>query len=198
MDDALGFRIVDGFPADQRSKAAAMFWEAFRGKLHRLLGPEAKALHFIEAVLDASHAIGAVRQDGALIGVAGFKTADGAFVGGDFAELRSVFGWIGGLWRAGALSLLERPLQRDTLTMDGIMVSAEARGQGVGSALLSAVKAKAVELGCKRVRLDVIDANIRARALYERHGFVARRTEKLGPLRHIVGFRVSTTMVFNV
>ena len=45
------------------------------------------------------------------------------------------------------------------------------------------------------VRLDVIDSNWRARALYERQGFLATRTESLGLLRLLFGFSASTTMV---
>jgi RimJ/RimL family protein N-acetyltransferase len=45
------------------------------------------------------------------------------------------------------------------------------------------------------VRLDVIDGNARARALYARFGFVAVKTERLGMLRHFFGFDASTTMI---
>lgn len=195
MADHTDFRLIDGFPADQRPRAAQLFWEAFGPKLHPVLKPEAKALKFIEAVIHASHAISAVTNDGALIGIAGFKTENGAFVGGDLKDLRSIYGWLGGVWRGLLLSLFERPLQPETLTMDGVMVGAEARGRGVGAALLSAVKNKAAELGCSRVRLDVVDTNPRAKALYKRQGFVSQSTSSIGPLRYIFGFRSTTTMV---
>lgn len=198
MGEGSSFQVSDGFPPDQQSRAAEMFWEAFRGKLQSFMVPDTKALRYIETVLCASHAIGATREDGLLIGIAGFKTESGALVGGGLRELQSVYGWVGGAGRGLLLSLLERPLQPDTLTMDGIMVSAEARGRGVGAALLSALKSKAVEVGCSRVRLDVIDANPRARALYERQGFVAQGAQDIGPLRHIFGFRKSTTMICEV
>jgi ribosomal protein S18 acetylase RimI-like enzyme len=45
------------------------------------------------------------------------------------------------------------------------------------------------------LRLDVIDTNLRARALYERLGFRAVRSESLGPLRHLFGFQTAITMV---
>jgi len=74
-------------------------------------------------------------------------------------------------------------------------VSEAARGQGVGSALLSAIRGKAITLGYCKVRLDVIDTNPRARALYERQGFIPESTSNIGPLRHIFGFRSATIMV---
>ena len=80
--------------------------------------------------------------------------------------------------------------------MDGICVDAAARGQGVGTRLLNAVKSEAAKRDLGHVRLDVIDTNPKARALYERQGFVAQGTQDIGPLRHVFGFRRATQMVF--
>lgn len=190
-------KISDGFDETQRAKAISLFWESFRGKLSLLMSPEEKALAFLSLVADPKHAISAIKADGSLIGVAGFKTSGGSFVGGELGDLQSVYGSFGGLWRGVLLSLLESPLQPDTLLMDGIFVAEEARGQGVGSTLLKAIKAKAEELNCSKVRLDVIDSNPRARALYEKQNFVTENTSNLGPLRHLFGFRKSTTMVWS-
>lgn len=198
MADLSNIRICDGFPPDQRAQAARLFWEAFGPKLRLCLGPDAKALAYIERVLSPEHAIAAIGPDGALIGIAGFKTDRGAFVGGGLKDLQTVYGAIGGLARAMPLGLIDRPLEPGVLTMDGVMVSADARGLGVGTALLAAVKAKAAALGRAQVRLDVIDANPRARALYERQGFVAHESVNLGLLRFIFGFRRSTRMVFTL
>ncbi|MDJ0826163.1 MAG: GNAT family N-acetyltransferase [Rhodobacter sp.] len=190
------FQIAPGFAEDQRADAARLFWHAFQGKLGLLMRPEAKALAFFTATLDPAFAISATALDGTLLGLAGFKTADGAFAGGNFRDLARVYGTPGALWRAPLLALLERTLAPDTLLMDGIFVAETARGQGIGTALLDAIKAKAQARGLAHVRLDVIDTNPRARALYERQGFVAGHTEHLGPLRHLFGFRTVTTMIW--
>lgn len=189
------FSIVDGFPPDQRERVVRLFWAAFRRKLQLVMNPEDKALDFFGLVADPGHAISALSPDGSVLGVAGFKTAQGAFVGGGMKELCAVYGMIGGFWRGLVLSLLERPLKPGTLLMDGIFVAETARGQGVGSALLSAIKARAAKLGCASVRLDVIDVNPRAKKLYERQGFAAESTSDIGPLRRVFGFRRATTMV---
>ena len=65
----------------------------------------------------------------------------------------------------------------------------------VVSALIRAIKHEAVDRGLSTVRLDVIDTNPRARALYERHDFVATGTQRLGLLRHVFGFHSATAMV---
>ena len=78
--------------------------------------------------------------------------------------------------------------------MDGICVSKEARGKGIGTALLDAISEMAKERGLREVRLDVIDSNPRAKALYTRRGFVEGKTTQMGPLKYVFGFKSATTM----
>jgi len=63
------------------------------------------------------------------------------------------------------------------------------------TALLEAICQEARSRGYAEVRLDVIDTNQRAKALYEREGFVPRGTQRLGPLRHVFKFSSAVTMV---
>ena len=192
------FKITNGFDADQKERVVKLFWDAFKDKLFLVMQPEEKALQFLHAIVDPDHAICAVASDGRVLGVAGFKTKAGSFIGGSLKDVCACYGLVGGIWRAAALVLLERSLQADTLLMDGIFVSPEARGCGVGTALLSAIKAEAKRRGCEHVRLDVIDTNPRARALYQGQGFQAVSTSDLGPFRHVFGFQRATTMTFRV
>lgn len=66
-------------------------------------------------------------------------------------------------------------------------VAPEARGAGVGDALVHAVVAWARERGYERVALEVADGNQAAIALYERHGFqpTGRRGTLPAPRDHI-------------
>lgn len=66
----------------------------------------------------------------------------------------------------GFSSFKARPL----INIHDLAVSAQARGQGVGSALLQAVDQLAQQEGCACVTLEV-RADNRARNLYLRHGF---------------------------
>ena len=186
--------IFPGIPTDQRRTAAALYWQAFGAKLGRVMGPDARARAFFEASMDGEFALSALGADGTLLGIAGFKTAGGSLTGGTMRGLADVYGWFGALWRGLLLSLLERKAAPDVLLMDGICVAAEARGQGVGSALLEAIITEARQRRLASVRLDVIDNNPRARALYERKGFVARGTTYLGPLKWLFGFDHATEM----
>jgi ribosomal protein S18 acetylase RimI-like enzyme len=90
--------------------------------------------------------------------------------------------------------MLERSSADDTLQMDGICVSASARGKGVGSALFDALFAYARKRDYSYITLDVIDTNPRAKALYERLGFEATKTEGTSVLKPILGFSYATKM----
>jgi ribosomal protein S18 acetylase RimI-like enzyme len=57
------------------------------------------------------------------------------------------------------------------INIHDIAVSPEARGQGVGRKLLSAVSDEAEKLGCCKVTLEVRSDNARAMGLYQSAGF---------------------------
>jgi ribosomal protein S18 acetylase RimI-like enzyme len=188
-------QVVKGIPDVLRAESAQLYWEAFGGKLGHVLGPDALALKFLDRTIQSDHAFVALDGKGALLGVAGFKSPEGAFVGGGLDDLRLVYGRFGCLWRSLVLSLLEQDIENQRFLMDGICVGRAARSQGVGTALLAALFDEARARNYQSVRLDVIDSNWRAKALYERQGFIPIRTAKLGLLRYIFGFAASTTMV---
>ena len=187
--------IRKGLPATLRADGARLYWQAFGAKLGRVLGPDARALRFLDRVIAADQCLVALNAEGALLGIAGFKTTGGSFAGGTSADLRAIYGGFGAMWRGTLLLALNREAETDCFLMDGICVSQDARGQGVGSALLSGLYEQAATLGYRSVRLDVIDTNPRARALYEREGFHPVRTAPLGPLKYVFGFASATTMV---
>lgn len=67
-----------------------------------------------------------------------------------------------GIWRAGGDCLVE-----------DLFVRAEARGLGLGRALMEAAEARARERGARRMELDVNERNEKALALYASLGFSA-------------------------
>ncbi len=188
-------RILRGLPREHREAAAALYWQAFGGKLGTVMGPEDRAIRFLARAIRGDHAIIALSDEGELLGLAGFKTVDGAFAGGTPDDMRAVYGVAGSLWRAALLRLLGRSVENHRFLMDGICVQREARGLGIGSLLVEAICDEALARGFSEVRLDVIDSNWRARALYERLGFQELHRESIGPLHLVFGFRSTTAMV---
>lgn len=176
-------------------EAARLYWEAFGGKLGRVLGPEPRALAFLARTIRPDHSLHAIDDHGRIVGIAGFKSPEGSFAGGNGADLRAVYGIVGGTWRAALLRHLQREVENQRFLLDGICVTREARGQGIGTALMEAVFEAGRARGYQSIRLDVIDSNWRAKALYERMGFVVLRHDRIGLIGHVFGFRGSHAMV---
>lgn len=187
-----------GLPASLLAQAARLYWQAFGSKLGRTLGPDAMAIAFLQDVIRCDHCLYATDDDGNLLGIAGFKSVYGSFVSPSLHDFRRHYGRFGGALRAMALRLLQSEIDNERFLVDGICVDPDVRGQGVGTELLHALIAEARWRGYSQVRLDVVDTNIRARALYERMGFSALRSETLGLLRHVFGFDRAITMVRDI
>ncbi len=199
MDRNSNWLIINGFLENLREQAVDIYYEAFRGKLSTILRDDGRGKALFLRILDPEYAICAMTTDKSrLLGIAGFKTIYGSLAGGGMRDIVSVFGWFGATWRTPLLSLLERDIEPDQLLMDGIAVAREGRGSGIGTALLNAIVEEAARRGMAAIRLDVIGENERARSLYERFGFVAQRTEKIGPLKYLFGFRQSTSMTLDI
>lgn len=190
--------IERGFREEERDVLAGLYWQAFGTKLQFAMGPEAKALRYIARVADPDHAFVARDDTGRMIGAAGFKTAQGALVGGGYADLRAVYGWPSAFLRAIFAGLLERDTENKRFLVDGIFVAAEARGRGAGTALIEHLVDEARARGYDQLRLDVVDTNDRARALYERLGFQTVGEQSIGLLRLVFGFRKSIKMVLDL
>ncbi|MFJ5733386.1 GNAT family N-acetyltransferase [Streptomyces paradoxus] len=182
-----------GVPEGGEERVAALYWEAFGRKLAPALNPPRTGRAFIAAHLHRDRGVVALAA-GRVVGVAGYRLEGRALTGGGIRDVLSAYGFFRGLPRLALLVLFERTPAAGELVMDGIAVDAAHRGQGIGSLLLREITAVAADHGCRRIRLDVIDTNPRARALYERHGFTAHRTEQTPYLRSLMGFGAVTTM----
>jgi ribosomal protein S18 acetylase RimI-like enzyme len=197
MSDRPKPEILPHVRAGDEAEVTRIYCEALAQKLAPFFGTAAGAAEFLAPHLRPDRAVTAV-VGGRVAGVSGYHLDGVGLFEPRFAHFRARFGLGGATWRVFGLSLLEKEEAGDTLAMDGIAVAGHARGQGLGTALLTHVADIARAAGKKFVRLDVIDTNPRARALYERFGFKDAGTRDLGPFRHIFGFRTATTMVLDV
>ncbi len=187
--------IRPGLLPEHREAAIALYWTAFGPKLGRLLGPAARARAYLDRVLAPEQLISALSPEGHLLGIAGFRLATGAFALGRPADTVAVYGRLGALWRIAAFHLLPQEVDPLGFRIDGIAVVEATRCQGIGAALIGALCDEARSRGFPEIRLDVADANPRARALYERQGFVACGRDRMGVLAPLFGFVGSTRMV---
>ena len=68
-----------------------------------------------------------------------------------------------------------------TAQLVALWVAPEARGVGVGDALVDAVAGVAREWGCRGLHLEVLTTNVPAIRLYRRHGFVLSGEPPVAP-----------------
>jgi ribosomal protein S18 acetylase RimI-like enzyme len=188
-----------GLEPRHRAAAAAIFEDAF-GHDQRMTVPDpAKRLRFLEAAIDARHVASALDGD-ELVGLVGLSTREAPYRGGvmdiswDPRQLHGILGWLGAAWAQWGTRLARHRPAADELYIDGLAVASHARGQGVGTRLLAEADAAARELGLAWVRLDVLDANPRARALYERLGFEVTKVAPLGYQGRWTGYGAMVSM----
>ena len=187
-----------GLPEHLRAAAARLYLDAFAQKLGPVIGRGDRAEAFLVSVMRPQNAVCAFDEAGALIGLAGFHDETGGFIGGEAADFRRSFGALGALWRTPLMILFERSPRPGEMLLDGVAVAAALRGRGVGAALLRAVACHARATGFAAVRLEVVEENHRALALYRRLGFAEERRRFTPWMRPLFGFGASRTMILSV
>lgn len=191
-------QIRKGFDKKDRETAARLYVEAFKRKFENLIGGQDLIQALFEEAINPSYCLCAYTDEGELVGIAGFHEGEKGFVdikGRDFIQM---FGWFHGSWKALVSDIIftRKPLSRDELLMDGIAVDAKWRGQGVGTKLFDALVDYGKSKHFKYMKLDVVDENPRAKALYERLGFYKSSYEKVFVLfAKLIGVSGVTTMV---
>ena len=199
MRDGVGhIEIVHVIPEDLRSAAVLLYDDAFGAKFSVAISSSERRVALLQESLNLRFAFGAVAND-ELVGLAGYRTDAGSLTDGiTYPALLECLGVVRGNWAAFVLSLYDRSLTPHELLMDGIVVDARMRGQGIGTMLLDELAAFAGANGYNSLRLDVIDTNPNAQRMYERNGFTPAHTETFGYLRWLLGFGATTTLVRNV
>lgn len=190
--------VQQGFLNELRSSAAELYDAAFGAKLSIAILNPISRMAVLKAGFNPVFSFVAVSGD-EMVGIAGFKTAQGSLTGGiSFRVLKEEIGYWGAIRAVLVLALLERKQVAGQLLMDGIGVSSNMRGRGIGTKLLHSLIEYAKKEGYQSVRLDVIDTNPAARRLYERVGFVPVTTENFAYLKWLLGFGAATQMVYSL
>ena len=179
-------------PGDELA-ATRIYAEALIQKLRPFFGTADAAAGFLAPHLQPDRGVSALIGD-RIVGIAGYRLDGHGLFEPKWRHFRERFSLLGTAIRVAGLALLEKEEDEDVLPMDGIAVAEDARGAGVGRALLAEIVAIARRAGKRAVRLDVIDTNPRAKALYLRCGFVEEGRRRLDLLRPVFGFSTVTTM----
>lgn len=189
--------ICKGIQAKDRSRAAHLYSEAFQRKFAYLIGSKEKVAKLLELGINIEYCFGAYEGD-KLIGILGYHYGKQALIDLKVKDFIKVFGPIKGVLKAclAGIMFYRKVDNGSQLLMDGIAVASESRGKGCGTALFDAFISFAKSDKYQSIKLDVIDENQKAKALYMRLGF--RETKKSSvpfPISKLIGVTGTTTMV---
>ena len=174
-------------PDEHKSSAVRLYLNALKDKLVPILGNDGRAQNVLETNLDTAQCIAAIRDQG-IVGILAIQCSKGSFLNPTLITLVKSYGILGGLFRMGGLALLHHPTPADELYVDGVAVLDGLRGEGIGSGLFALLEKIAIKKGIRKISLEVIDTNPRARALYERLGFTETKRRALWPFSLVFKF----------
>ena len=186
--------ILDHLPAENLREGAALYYTGLQAKLAPVFGPPEMALAVLPHILNPFRCLSAFAGN-RLVGLLGIHDARGTFLVADYGTMIRHYGAVMGMTRLALLMLLDHKLPPGDLYLDGLVVAEQQRGQGIGTALMAAFEKRARDNGFQTVSLEVIDANHRARSLYERQGYQCVATHTMGPFSRLFGFRTTHRMM---
>ena len=177
-----------GLPNYLRLAAASLIYDTFVKKYQYTLGPRKKGIQFLANSFRAEYGLVAF-SDGEFVGIAGAKNNEGELIDVRFSRwirtynIRAIRSFVIGFpfW-------FEKKAP-GTLTVSNISVKDTFRGQGIGSLILQEFMRYGTAQGYRVLTLEVINSNVRAKALYQRLGFrITNYSSILFPWRHLLGF----------
>ena len=185
-------QIVLASNTSERTPAIARWITSGRGSLKFILGDEDCRHRLLADGINWDRVLLAYRSDGA-VGYATFKHhRRGPFSPGLRPFVRE-FGRLGGTLRYGLFMISECREWYYGFYLYGLRVHKVDRRQGVASALLRAVCARALDSEHEKIELEVQAKNLAARAFYAHHGFVSIRTmswlSRLMPIPTVINLR---------
>lgn len=189
----LQVEIVNRLNEEQKREVARLYYRAFVLKFRSLwmfTGNESEAVRVLRRSLRYDSGLYAVRQ-GRVLGFIGLEQGDGFYAPLHYAALKRVFGTVGGTWRYAAYGIYRMfhgNMPNNTVHVDPVVVSGDARGPGIGTRLFEAAFDWARRANRSRMVLEVVDTNPQAKKLYERLGFRTFKEEHLGLITKKAGF----------
>ena len=184
-------------------RVAEILVEGFKDKFGPIFGPKIeKAPRIVAQDLAREEryrfeGMFVAEEEGKVVGTLGLKShKDGL---GDFLFALRLFwrelGWPQAPRALLGFYLLATPVAEDEAYIEYIAVAAGHRGRGLGRALLAKAEEWARQRGKRCLSLHVSATNTRARSLYERFGFVEKKTESLWLTEWLFGIRKWIYMV---
>ena len=187
---------LEHLPGELSDYAVSLYLSALKDKLVPIFGSEKRAQKALRNGIVKDNCLAAIYRQ-RVVGILGIQTDKGSFLNPTLKTLVMEYGMLGGLFRLGGLAVLHHPSAPDELYVDGVGVVDDMREKGIGSRLFDLLERIALKKGIRMISLEVIDTNHRAKALYERLGFIETKRKSLWPfnLMYKFPFKASIQMV---
>lgn len=178
---------LEHLPGELADYAVRLYLSALKDKLVPVLGSDIRAQKALRKGIAKDNCLAAIYRQ-RLVGILGIQTDKGSFLNPTLKTLVVEYGMLGGFFRMGGLAVLHHPSNPEELYVDGVGVVDNMQDTGIGSRLFDLLERIALKKGIRMISLDVIDTNHRAKALYERLGFIETKRQSLWPLNLIYKF----------
>jgi ribosomal protein S18 acetylase RimI-like enzyme len=185
---------TDHLPDEFRMPAIQLYVRGLKEKLMPVLGKAEQAQRVLAKNIAPDQCLVAF-YDQKPVGLLSIQNQEKSLWNPTLKLLIEEYGLIGGIYRLAGLQLLHHKTNIGEWYVDGIVVTEEMRGLGIGSGLLSLLEKMARNKGIGLLSLEVIDTNPRAKLLYERHGFVENARKSIRPFHLIYGFPFRSAVV---
>ena len=180
-------------PDEFRTSAIQLYLNALKDIFEPILGNNHRAQEALKSNLDTHKCLVAI-CDQKLVGILCIGAREGGFLNPNLKTMAKVYGPIGGALRLGGLAMLHHPITPGELYVEGVAVSENMRGQGIGSQLFDRLENIAVKKRIRTISLEVVDTNSKAKALYKRLGFAITKQRKIWPLNLFIKFQFKSTV----
>ena len=194
----MSLEICFGVPPGQEIAIANLVFSTLGEFLNEFLSSRRDVLMLVSSCLRSNRLIAALK-DGIVVGCAGLEYSGKSFVEISFSQAARTLGLKAYALAIFRFVMLFNRVSPTQVHIQSLAVIENERGKGVGTELLHYVVEDSRLKGFSQVKLEVTDANTRARRLYERTGFTETKVQKIPyPFNKIVGIAQVVEMIYRL
>ena len=193
----LNIEITESINKNQRIRAIEILYYAFEQKIRALIKSKEKALAIYNKSLKNDQVFYAL-LDGNVVGLIGLQYKNRTFLEFKYRDLRKYFNPLQSYFIYKIYKLTSPKIKDDVLRIDSIAVDKSFRNLGIGTQLINKVFEFAKNKGIKKVILEVINTNPKAKDLYKRIGFKEKKIVRYYFLTRSAGFSSEYIMSYKL
>jgi len=194
----MSIKICVGVPQDQKAVIAKLAFSTLGDFLNNFLRSKRETATLVSGSLRDDRLLVALK-DGVVVGFAGLEHSGKSFVEISFREAARILGLKAYAIVIFRFVMIFNRVSPSQVHVQSLAVSEKERGRGIGSNLLQFSIDYARSRGFSQVKLEVTDANPRARRLYSRMGFIETKAQTVPyPFSRLVGISKVIEMIYEL